>query len=331
MTVLAVIGVIAAAAGVLTWRHLTERMLEEPLAVTTERALEVPRGTSFRGFIHMLEREGMIEYPILLRILARVDDDVGSLRAGEYALRPDMTLRQLLDDVAEGDVKLHDLTVIEGWNFRDLRNALAEHPAIRLDLDEPSDAELMAAIGRPDEHPEGRFLPETYRFPRGTTGVEVLERAYTAMAEALAAAWEQRADDIPLDTPYEALILASIIEKETGTAEEREAIAGVFSRRLERGMRLQTDPTVIYGMGDAYDGNIRTRDLRTDTISTTNSRAGLPPTPIAMPGRAALEAAMHPAEGSALYFVSRGDGTHKFSDTLQEHNQAVRKYILGAE
>ena len=186
----------------------------------------------------------------------------------------------------------------------------------------------MARHGHPDEHPEGRFLPETYQFPRGSTDLEFLRRAYLGMEQALAEAWERRAKDLPLDSPYEALILASIVEKETGLASERARIAGVFVRRLKRGMRLQTDPTVIYGLGEGFDGNLRRKDLRTDTAYNTYTRQGLPPTPICLPGLDAIEAVLHPDEGNSLYFVARGDGSHEFSDTLKAHNRAVRKYQL---
>ena len=208
------------------------------------------------------------------------------------------------------------------------RADLAQQPFLVHTLDGVDDAELMQRLERPGQHPEGWFLPDTYHFPRGTRDIVVLRRALQAMERHLEQNWERRRPDLPLDSPYEALILASIVEKETGIPEERARIAGVFVRRLERGMRLQTDPTVIYGMGDAFDGNIRRRDLRTDTPYNTYTRGGLPPTPIALPSAEAVTAVMHPAAGEALYFVSRGDGSHVFSATLQEHNRAVRRYQL---
>jgi UPF0755 protein len=314
---------------IFAWRHVSEEMLSRPLPVAAESTLIVPPGTSFREFARELAARDLVRHPLPLLILARLDGSVGRLLAGEYRIAPGMTLQDLLDKVASGDVILHQFTIIEGWTFDELRQALADHPVIRHDPDNPSDAELMAAIGFPDQHPEGRFLPETYSFPRGTTDIEFLKRAHAALARVLEEEWAARGDNAVVSTPYDALILASIIEKETAVETERRRVAGVFSRRLERGMRLQADPTVIYGMGEEYEGRIGTEDLRTDTPYNTYTRHGLPPTPIAMPGRASIHAALHPAAGDALYFVARGDGSHEFSATLREHNAAVRKYILG--
>jgi len=223
----------------------------------------------------------------------------------------------------------HHFTIVEGWNIRELRAALARATPLVQTLHEVDDAALMAMLGREGVHPEGRFLPETYAYDRGDTDVDLLRRAADDLDRALAAAWEARADDLPLETPEEALVLASIVEKETGIAGERPLIAGVFVRRLRIGMRLQTDPTVIYGMGSAYDGNIRRSDLTTDTPYNTYTRDGLPPTPIAMAGVDALRAATQPEEGDALYFVAVGDGSgrHVFSPTLEAHNAAVRQYV----
>jgi UPF0755 protein len=218
--------------------------------------------------------------------------------------------------------------VVEGWTFQQLLDALRENEAIRQTLTDRDGAAIMAQLGKPDLHPEGQFAPDTYRFPRGTSDLEFLRRAHNTLQEWLDSAWRERAEDLPYDSAYDALIMASIIEKETGLASEREAIAGVFVRRLKRTMRLQTDPTVIYGMGSAYNGNIRRADLRRDTPYNTYTRHGLPPTPIALPGRESLHAALHPAEGDALYFVAKGDGSHQFSATLEEHLDAVRLYQL---
>lgn len=322
---------VAVAVGLmLLWQQVRDDMLGRAVPDSAAGTLIVAPGTSFREFARELAARGIVDDALYLRLLARLDDRVGMLQAGEYALAPEMTVRELLSAVAMGDVILHDFTIVEGWSFRELREAMARHPVIEHDPQVPHEA-LMAAIGLADEHPEGWFLPETYRFPRGTSDEAFLGRAHRAMRETLDTIWAERDDGIPLDSPYEALIMASLIEKETGVGEERQEISGVFARRLNIGMRLQTDPTVIYGMGDAYDGRIRTRDLRTDTAYNTYTRHGLPPTPIAMPGRAALEAAVSPADGTTLYFVSRGDGTHQFSETLEEHNRAVRRYILGEE
>ncbi len=232
----------------------------------------------------------------------------------------------MLDRIVAGRVIQYPLTIVEGWTFRQLRQALAAHPQLTQTLAGLSDAEIMARLGRPGAHPEGWFLPDTYHFPKGFTDEAFLRRALTAMEQRLTQVWERRAPDTPLNDPYQALVLASIIEKETGVAAERAEIAGVFARRLRLGMRLQTDPTVIYGLGEAFDGNLRRRDLEADTPYNTYTRPGLPPTPIALPGLAALEAAAQPAAGDALYFVADGQGGHVFSRTLEEHHRAVRRY-----
>jgi UPF0755 protein len=263
------------------------------------------------------------------RLLARQTGAAGRLQVGEYALPPGTTPRQLLERMRDGKVVAHRITIVEGWNIRDLRAALARAEPLRHASQGMDDAALMRAIGHPGVHPEGRFLPETYQYTRGDSDIDVLERAYAAMDKALDAAWAARAADLPLASKDEALTLASIVEKETGIADERDEIAGVFVRRLRIGMRLQTDPTVIYGMGTRYAGNIRKADLLADTPYNTYTRAGLPPTPIAMPGQAALQAATHPAAGNALYFVAVGDGSgrHVFTASLAEHEGAVRRYL----
>jgi UPF0755 protein len=231
--------------------------------------------------------------------------------------------------VVAGTVVQYQVTAIEGWTFRQFVDALATHPKLTHTLDDTSDADIMAALGHPEQHPEGRFFPDTYAFTKGTTDVAVLARAHAAMAQRLAAVWSGRDADLPISEPAQALTLASIIEKETARDDERRRIAGVFVRRLRRGMRLQTDPTVIYGLGEAFDGNLTRRDLRSDTPYNTYTRGGLPPTPIALPGQASLEAAVHPLEGDSLYFVATGepDGSHYFSATLAEHQQAVNRYL----
>jgi UPF0755 protein len=230
--------------------------------------------------------------------------------------------------MAAGKVLQRNFTIVDGWNFRELRQALAKADKLRQDGATLDEAALMARIGAPGESPEGRFLPETYAYVKGDSDLDILRRAHAAMARTLDALWPRRDKDLPLATPYDALILASIVEKETGRADERPRIAGVFTRRLRDHMLLQTDPTVIYGMGEAYAGNIHKADLTTDTPYNTYTRPGLPPTPIAMPGKPAIEAALHPAAGSELYFVAKGDGTHVFSSTLDEHNRNVACYQL---
>jgi UPF0755 protein len=293
-------------------------------------SVQVERGDSFAVVIDKLHAAGVpggqqLEWQLLARRLGVA----GRLQVGEYALDPGTTPRQLLLRMREGKVISHRFTIVEGWNLRELRAALAraqplEHETAQLDA-----AALMKALGQPGMHPEGRFLPETYVYTRGDSDLDVLGRARAAMDKALDAAWESRVPGLPLRSKEEALVLASIVEKETGVAEERPRIAGVFLHRLELGMKLQTDPTVIYGMGEKYAGNIRRADLSTDTPYNTYTRAGLPPTPIAMPGVAALQAATHPAPGNALYFVAVGDGSgrHVFTRSLVEHQAAVREYL----
>ncbi|MCG7873279.1 MAG: endolytic transglycosylase MltG [Candidatus Thiodiazotropha lotti] len=285
-------------------------------------------GTSLRALADDLQQKEIIQKPILLEILARWSGQAGQLKAGEYYLPADTTPTKLLQIFSSARVIQHSLTIIEGWTFRQLMSAVRANPVLVKTLDEMDDQQIMARLGYENEHPEGRFYPDTYHFPRGATDVAFLQRAYRRMQKTLQEAWAKRAPDLPLKTSYEALILASIIERETGLPNEREEIAGVFVRRLKRGMLLQTDPTVIYGMGERYDGNIRKRDLTTDTPYNTYTRKGLTPTPIAMPSGAAIEAALNPKAGKSLYFVATGEGGHYFSETLKEHNNAVRKYQL---
>ena len=315
------------AAGWVYWEY--QRFLDRPLAVGEEgQVFEVRRGQSLKAIARALAAEGVLERPRFLVWLGISRGVAGRIQAGEYRIEPGTRPGELLQRLVEGKVLLHPLTIVEGWTFAQMRAHLARQPFLRHTLEGASPEVVMQRIGHPGIHPEGRFLPDTYHFPRGTSDVECLKRAYAAMEAFLAEAWAERDPGLPLETPYEALILASIIEKETAVPEERPLIAGVFVRRLQRGMRLQTDPTVIYGLGEAFDGNIRYRDLRRDTPYNTYTRAGLPPTPIALPGREAILAALHPAPGDALYFVARGDGTHEFSATLEAHNRAVRKYQL---
>jgi UPF0755 protein len=294
------------------------------------QVVQVKQGDSFRAVLARLRAQGISTGTDLeWQLLARQLDAAGKLKVGEYALDPGITPRTLLQNMRAGRIIQYRFTIVEGWNFRQLRAALDAATPLLHQTRQLDDAALMAAIGHAGQHPEGRFLPETYLYVRGDSDLDVLTRAYEAMARALAAAWADRAADLPLTTPDQALILASIVEKETAIAEERAQIAGVFIRRLRLGMKLQTDPTVIYGIGSAYDGNIRRRDLATDTPYNTYTRSGLTPTPIAMPGRDALQAALHPAPGDALYFVALGDGSgrHVFSATLAQHNAAVRQYL----
>jgi UPF0755 protein len=261
--------------------------------------------------------------------MARIDGSAARIQAGEYLLPTGMAPPGLMRMLVRGEVVQHSLTIIEGWTFQQMMSAIQSHPMLKRTLADASGPGVMAVMAEAGLEPEGWFYPDTYRFPRDTTDVEFLRRAFRNMQQRLELEWEARAEGLPLKTPYEALILASLIERETAVPAERTRIAGVFIRRLQKGMRLQTDPTVIYGMGDAYQGKIRWRDLRADTPYNTYTRHGLPPTPIAMPSGASIRAALNPADGNELYFVSRGDGSHQFSATLQEHNAAVRRYQLG--
>jgi len=289
---------------------------------------EVPRGASLAAVAHDLQRAGIIENARYLQWYGRYTGQANQIRAGEYRLSDELVPDTLLALLVSGRSVTYTLTLLEGWNIGQVRAAVAAHEALQHTLDGVDDDEMMRRLGLPGEHPEGRFFPDTYQFTRGMTDLDFLRRAQQKMDEELAAAWAERMTDLPLAGPYEALILASVVEKETGQADERPEIAGVFVRRLRRGMKLQTDPTVIYGMGERYDGNIRRKDLEEDTPYNTYVHGGLPPTPICMPGRDALRAAVNPATGEALYFVARGDGSHAFSATLEEHNAAVRRYQL---
>lgn len=253
------------------------------------------------------------------------------IRAGSYEVHAGVTPRDLLDKMVRGDQVLEQLRLIEGWNWRQVRAALAAAPALQGKVAAMSDAQVMSALGEPGVAPEGRFFPDTYAYSRGVSDLTVLKRAHAAMRQRLATAWNQRAPGLPLKSPEEALILASIVEKETGAAADRGKVAAVFINRLRIGMPLQTDPTVIYGLGEAFDGNLRKRDLLADTPFNTYTRGGLPPTPIAMAGAASLQAALHPAPTKALYFVARGDGSSEFSDDLAAHNRAVNKYQRGGK
>ena len=288
-----------------------------------------PNTTLRKVSMDLMEKE-LLDYPTALAwvSLARFQKRAHLIKAGEYIIPLGTTPQQMLDIMIAGRTIQHSLTILEGWNFRQMMAAIRKHPQIVQTLGDIDKATIMAKLGWPDQHPEGRFYPDTYHFPTGTTDVKFLQRAYRIMERELKAAWEKRRDDLPLDTAYEALILASIVEKETGVAEERPLIAGVFVRRLKKDMRLQTDPTVIYALAEAFDGDIRKRDLKIDSPYNTYRYKGLPPTPIAMPGRAALYAVAEPADGETLFFVSKGDGSHYFSATNREHECAVIEYQL---
>jgi len=304
-----------------------ERSLHTPLALPEEGIVfDIEPGTSLRQVATTLHASGVLDSPYFLVWHARWHDKAGAIKAGEYEILPGTTPLQMLEQFIEGRVVQHSLTLVEGWTFQQVMSAVNAHDALEHTLDGLEPAEIMARLGHPNVHPEGRFFADTYHFPRSTTDVEFLHRAYRTMEHFLANAWRERSDDLPLETPEEALILASIVEKETAVAHERARIAGVFLRRLRKGMRLETDPTVIYGLGERFDGNLRRVDLRRDTPYNTYVHKGLPPTPIAMPGAAAIEAVLHPEPGDALYFVAKGDGSHHFSATYDEHRRAVARY-----
>lgn len=321
---------VIAAAGIV-W-HDYARFTTAPLAVRgTDQSIDIARGSSFKHIVGQLRGRHLSAAPAWYwRILALRMGVAKSLHAGEYALPEGITPRRLLDNMAQGKVLRHQFTLIDGWTFKQVRTALNAAGKLAHDSADMDDAAIMKRIGATDEDPEGRFLPETYAYVKGDTDLDLLKRAHQAMQKVLADEWAARDPEVPLKSPYQALILASLVEKETARSDERSRIAGVFARRLKMGMPLQTDPTVIYGMGEDYHGDITWKALRTDTPWNTYLHKGLPPTPIAMPGKVAIHAALHPAAGKALYFVARGDGSgrHVFSDTLGEHNRAVACHQL---
>lgn len=329
--VVALLVVAGVAAASFAW-HDWSRFTTSPLAVPSSGVtLDVARGSGLQVIVAELrERHLTAGSQLYWRALAEQMHVTARLHAGEYALPSGITARDLLTMLARGEVLQHRFTLVDGWTFHDVRVALNDTKGLLHDTHGLDDAAVMARLDRVGENPEGRFLPETYAWVKGDSDLDLLRRAARAMDALLAKAWPARAANLPLKAPEDALILASLVEKETGRGDERARIAGVFVRRLELGMPLATDPSIIYGMGDSYQGNIRKRDLETDTPYNTYLRAGLPPTPIAMPGKAAIEAALHPAAGKDLYFVARGDGSggHVFSATLAEHNRAVACYQL---
>lgn len=322
--------VVAVGSAAWLWQRYTS-FADAPLpGIETGQTLVVEPGDSLPVVVRKLRSTGVATGDVLQwRALAKQLGAAGKLQVGEYALEQGTSPRELLTAMRDGKVVRRRFTIVEGWNIRELRAALQRASDLEHETDQLDDAALMKALGHPGQHPEGRFLPETYLFTRGDSDLDVLRRAHEAMEKALAAAWEQRHADSVLKTPDEMLVLASIVEKETGIAEERPRIAGLFERRLRIGMRLQTDPTVIYGLGAAYDGNIRKVHLTTDTPYNTYTRAGLPPTPIAMPGTDALQAVARPAPGEDVFFVAVGDGSgrHLFARTLAEHEANVQRYL----
>jgi UPF0755 protein len=322
---------VALAAGGLWW-WAAQPLSLPPLAQGEDSVdLQIASGSSAGSISRAIARAtgGGAAQELLMSIWLRASGKAGELKAGSYEITQGDSPRSLVEKIASGKQSLRAVTFIEGWNWRQVRSALARANHLKNDSAALTDAQLMERLGRTGQHPEGRFFPDTYRYAKGASDITVLRAAMQTMDKQIAAAWSARRADLPLKSADELLIMASIVEKETGAALDRATISGVFNNRLKSNMRLQTDPTVIYGLGESFDGNIRKRDLQTDTPYNTYTRAGLPPTPIAMAGSAALQAAAQPADTRALYFVARGDGSSEFSETLDAHNRAVDKYIRG--
>ncbi len=305
--------------------HDMQLQLDSPLNIEAGTAMSftIKPGMNLKIIGEDLVQQAILEHPYYLILEGRLQGSESRLKAGEYMLHPGTTQRQLLEQFEAGKVVQHSLALIEGWSYKQVMDAVSSNEVLIKTLPDTDSKTVMSALAYPDVHPEGRFFPDTYHFPSGMTDVEFLQRSYEKMLEILDDEWQQRAESLPYKTADEALIMASIIEKETAVANERAAIAGVFVRRLHKGMKLQTDPTVIYAMGENYNGNIRRKDLKTDSPYNTYVFAGLPPTPIALPGIEAIHAALHPEQAETLYFVAKGDGSHYFSKTLKEHNRAV--------
>ena len=309
------------AAGLAAWTSTSITNADAPPLDFT-----IAAGSGVRSVAEQIAESGIPVSPTLLEVVARLTNKAGRLKAGSYTLKPGTTPLRLIDQLVRGEFAQESLTVIEGWTFNMMRRAIAAHPALKHETTGWTEAELLKKITTDFSEGEGLFFPDTYLFAKGASDLQIYRQAYLVMQKKLQVAWSTRLASLPYRTPYEALIMASIVEKETGVKAERGQIASVFINRLQLGMPLQTDPTVIYGMGDNYKGQIRKRDLVTDTRFNTYTRAGLPPTPISLPGAASIDAALNPVQGNALYFVSRGDGTSKFSDNLKDHNRAVNAF-----
>jgi len=323
LLVTGVIVAVAAASGFAWWTKQALPVAGAPIEFT------INPGSGVAASAQQMAAAGVPVNPTLFVLLARMTGDAGRIKAGSYELKPGTNPRRLLTQLVRGEFAHEAVTIIEGWSFKQMRQAIGAHARLKHDTVKLTDAELMAKISTEYKDPEGLFFPDTYLFAKGSSEIEIYRRAHQAMLSHLNAAWERRNKALPYKTPYEALIMASIVEKETGQKSERTMIAGVFVNRLRTGMLLQTDPTVIYGMGEAFVGKIGKKDLLTDTPYNTYTRGGLPPTPISLPGLQSLHAALEPAETPALYFVSRGDGTSQFSDNLPDHNRAVNRYQRG--
>jgi UPF0755 protein len=312
--------VLAASAWLYWFAHAPLKLSSPTVAFT------IPAGSSLRAAAREMVRAGIAMPPWAFEIVARMVGNPSDIKAGAYEVTAGATPLDLLGKITRGDFALTEIKFVEGWTFRQMREALDAHPDVRHESKGLRDTEVLGKLGVAKSHPEGLFFPDTYRFAKGTSDLEILRGAHRAMEKRLESAWAQRRADIPLSTQYEALTLASIVEKETGRPEDRALIAAVLLNRLRAGMKLQADPTVIYGLGEKFDGNLRRRDLLADTEYNTYTRVGLPPTPIAMPGMASIEAVTNPIPSDALYFVARGDGTSEFSRSLEDHNRAVTRY-----
>ena len=293
---------------------------------TTPYEFTIKPGSNLKQVSQQLSDAGVLAHAWSFVLLSRYMGNESAIKAGDYTLTENLSQVALLEYLIQGDVKQNEIKFLEGWTFSQIREVLNNHPTIKNDTTDLSEQEILQLIGADETAAEGLFFPDTYYFVRNNSDVEILQRAYRTMQNHLQAAWSTRQESLPLKTPYEALILASIVEKETGLESDRTEIAGVFINRLRIGMRLQTDPTIIYGMGDKFDGNLRKKDLQTDQPYNTYTRAGLPPTPIAMPGLSSIQAALNPAETKAIYFVAKGNGESQFSTNLADHNRAVNKY-----
>jgi UPF0755 protein len=302
--------------------------LDQPLKLESERLIEVVPGDTPGGLLNRLEGEGVLNGAFWLRLYWRFNLPGQALHSGEYRLTPQQSARDLLELWRRGEVVQYSLTLVEGWSFRQVRAALVRQEKLEQRLADLDDKALMDRLGLAGVSPEGRFFPDTYRYVRGMSDLDLLKQASVRLDQVLDEEWARRADGLPYRKPYDALIMASMVEKETGVAEERGQIAGVFVRRLRSGMRLQTDPTVIFGLGERYNGNLTRAHLQQPTPYNTYVIDGMPPTPIALAGREAIHAALNPVAGKSLYFVARGDGSHVFSETLEQHNRAVREYQL---
>lgn len=322
LLLLAASGVLIAAAWLFISAHLDHTPAQVPLQ------FDLRTGASLKSAARQMADAGVLSHPAQFVVLARLLGAAGKVKAGNYEINSPISPLELLRKITEGDYTQASITFVEGWTFRQIRKAIDDHPAVRHDTRGLSEADIRQRLAPGESSLEGWFFPDTYHFSSGASDWSILTRALRLMQSHLTEQWEKRAANLPLQSPYEALILASIIEKETGKASERPLIAAVFVNRLRIGMRLQTDPTVIYGLGENFDGNLRKRDLVTDTAYNTYTRTGLPPSPIAMPGLASIAAALNPPQNNLLYFVARGDGSSQFSRNLEEHNRAVGKYQL---